>query len=359
MNISFTFKCLFLFFVCPVVGISQQNKPQRENANQLAVEQSPVASSQRRTELPGDLDSLFEITEIPFNFFNTKDLSINAGEGRLDSIEVLKALFPGPFFQDYYDWEDENVVVWGCSSCPKLRFEASSIEDPDRPWFDTLPYPFLNFTKCIRAFPYTESGKEKHAFFFNTSDDIPGSGRFHFGALGAAIFEKNNSEWILQSFTPVVCGEGRFNRADPPGHILQFGEYTFFELQGGYAEGAGAGYLYGGEHLFALHDGRVQRLFFDVDAHCKSYDTRLMHWKSKVLFQSSEPGNLPDIELITTGHFELNDDEHEIDLWKEISWWPGLQTYLGENTPADFEMRRLFHFDGATYKAVNCTYAKL
>lgn len=344
---------LFLLLLLYTLACKHTNSPPPELRS--AVTDSTVTMANKDfVQLPDNLDTL----EIPFNFFNYKKIVISPKDSILDSIEVLKTLFPGIYFKDYQDFKDQNLVIWSCKTCPKLRYE-SGLKTSEGFLYDALPHAFLNYTQCIGSFPYTELGEKKHVFFFNTSQGFPGSGRFQYGALGAAIFEENKATWVLQTFSPVVCGEGRFNVAESPDTVLQVAGRTFFELQGGYAEGAGSTYIYSGEHLFALHKGYVQRLFYDVYAHCKSYDPRLMHWKSQVQFEPSAGGNLPDIVLLTKGHFELNDDELEISFWQQIPWWPGLREYLGANVPADFLMTRKFHFDGKSYKMIHCSYSKM
>lgn len=303
--------------------------------------------------LPDNLDSL----NIPFNFFKKRDLVVSGD--RLDSIVVLKALFPGIFFKDYEYTEGANAVIWTCETCPKLRYESGTMDSTGRPYYEDFPAKWLNFTQCTGALSYTEDSVNKQVFFFNTGTDLPGSGRFVFGALGAAVFEKNEDLWRLDAFSPLVCGEGRYNKAEVPTTVLQYGNQTFFELKGGYAESPGASYIYSGEHLFALRNGRIERLFLDVYAHCRSYDERLMHWESKVEFVPAQH-QLPDILLMTSGHFEINDDQDEEQLWREnISWWPGLKAFLGKNVPSKFEMKRQFRYNGQSYKMIKHSYSKV
>jgi hypothetical protein len=325
------------------------NSCKQPDTNKTVSPSPPVKPLEEEFYFPSNLDTF----NIPYNFFKRKNAELIATGERLASVEVLKTLFPGIYFKDYSYMEEANVVIWTCETCPPIAYEEGLINR-----LDTIPHGFLNFTQCIGSLLYCENDVKKEVFFFNTGSDLPGSGRFSFGVLGAAIFEENKGKWQLQDFTPVVCGEGRFSRADAPDTILQFGNQTFFSLKGGMAEGAGASYIYVPQHLFSLHQGHLQRLFLDIFSNCTSYDTRLTHWASNVQFVPSNK-EFPDVLLVTNGYFELNNDNDEYQFWNnEIDWWPGLMNFLGKDIPCKFVVKRQFRYDGKSYKMANCQYFK-
>jgi hypothetical protein len=311
------------------------------------------------SQLPDDLDSL----NIPFDFFAERDIVLTANGTKLDTIAALKALFPGFYAQHLPYYENANVVVWQCQACPKSTYVSSSMTEADDLYqSDTFPLSFLNYTTVIGTLDYTEKQQQKTVVFFSTGSESPGSGRFAYGVLGAAVFRYEHPDnWRLETFTPMIVGEGSFNQAHPPERVIQYGDQTFFELVGGYANGGGASALYHGEHLFTVHKGGIRRVLYDVDAHFEVWAgeeerLRLMGWTSEVTFEP-RTNAFPDIVLVTKGHFELAPDE-ELPTWESISWWPGLQKFLGASAPCDFLMKRYFRFNGNEYNEVRCVYER-
>lgn len=283
---------------------------------------------------------------IGYNFFKPQQQIILAGDGDdFDSLAALKALFPGHFYS-MYDNDEANMVMWVCDSCPQVALDAKSFINEES-GVVTLPKTWANYTSVIGTLAYRDAGLSYRAVFFSTCDEYPGSGRFSPGILGMAIFQQNPGDWYLQAFSPAVAAEGGFMSASPPQKVIKTAGQTFFILDGGNANGAGAAYLYFDQYIFGLKNGVPVELLHDFDATCEAYEETLTHWKTELQVSSSK-AQFPDVDLVTTGNFDSTDQD-ERQWWENLSWWKALQEFLAGKPKTTFKMIRHYHYEGGAY----------
>ncbi len=282
---------------------------------------------------------------IGYNFFKPQQI-ILAGDGDdFDSLSALKALFPGRFYA-MYDNNEANMVMWVCDICPQVALDAKSFIN-EASELVGFPSAWANYTTVIGTLAYSEAGLFYRAVFFSTSDDYPGSGRFSPGILGIAIFQQNPGDWYLQAFSPHVAAEGSFKTAAAPKKVIKTPNQTFFVLDGGSANGAGAAYLYYDQYIFGLKNGLLVELLHDFDATCQTHEPTLMHWKT-ILQPAPTKAQFPDIDLVTTGNFDSTDKE-EITWCENLSWWKALQEYLAGKPKTTFKMIRHYKYENDQY----------
>lgn len=297
---------------------------------------------------------------IKSDFFSVSNLTIPVTGDRLDSIVVLKALFPGNFFHEYDEFPDNNTMIWVCEGCLKTVLKGYLSPVNEEIVMDTFPDKWANFTEAIGTLSYQENNVQKEAVFFSTAPDFPGSGRLEPGTLGIAIFEKRENKWLLNNFSPCVAAEGTFQSAHAPQHTVKAGNQTFFELDGGNANGAGASFLYYDKYLFGILHGKLSVLLNEYTTTCEHYDERMTHWATSVV-PIPDQQEFPDLLLITKGYLDIKgyeSDDFELEIWKEQPWWNGLEKYLNGQKISSFNVTRRYHFDGLQYVLAETTFGK-
>jgi hypothetical protein len=318
-----------------------------------------IAASLSAQDSPPEF--LPEARMIKSDFFSVSNLTIPVTGDELDSIVALKALFPGNFSRKYDGYPNNNTMIWVCKVCPKTVL-AGGIYMNEEALMDTFPDKWANFTEAIGTLSYQENNVQKEAVFFSTAPDFPGSGRLEPGILGIAIFEKRKNEWRLNTFSPCVAAEGTFQSADEPQHTVPAGNQTFFELDGGNANGAGASFLYYDKYLFGVLHGKLSVLLKEYSTTCENFDDRMTHWATSVV-PIPDQQEFPDLLLITKGYLDINgygidDFEFELEFWKEQPWWNGLEKYLNGQKNSSFNVTRRYHFDGLQYVLAETTFGK-
>ena len=284
--------------------------------------------------------------KIRYNFFQQKELSLPAKGDQLDSIAALKALFPGRFFRDFEYSEDANVVFWLCDICPKVKMETQYYDQVGQPEMLAFPDGFANFTNVVGTLSYLEKNIPHKAVFFSTAGDYPGSGRFWPGVLGIAVFKKNVAEWQLLAFSPNVVAEGTFSTAHAPQKVISGENYTFFELNGGNANGAGALYRYQEKFIFGVKNHLPVMLLHEADGACIASADQPTQWATDIQVEAGETA-FPDLNMITTGHYYKDTEEQE--LWKEISWLKKLLLQHTQKDSFEFKVIRQYRFNGGKY----------
>jgi hypothetical protein len=252
-----------------------------------------------------------------------------------DSLQALKYLFPGRFYENYGDYQLAPVMVWCCKDCPKKALALEMFDNA--PETDTFPNAWANFTEYIGRLAYTENGAARQALFFSTGTDYPGSGRFSGGVFSIAVFEKNGADWALQHFDPLVGVQGAFNRAEAPQSLLQqSGAPVLFVLKGGLANGPGAEINYTSLMLYSHKNNQFARVLNDpfADAYLQNGP---IYWKTQV--KPTDAGLL----CITRGTFGEAPDAELEQFWQtEIPWWKGMRAFQQQRGRKKVEIRRLY-----------------
>lgn len=271
------------------------------------------------------------------------------------AVESLWRLFPGsdlPSVRE--DTEGEAVSAWACPGCAQRRFPSGWGFEEDGTE-DSIVFPYqTNFTTILQ--PLRFQGQNEAEFLlvsFNTAEDWLRNGRFTYGILGLALFERQGGECFLRAFAPALDASGRMMRALAPDTVWNPTSKQPLLVLNAFQE-PGLSMLdywpmYAQLRVYTLIGGKFERILLEDDTECMNWsDVPGSVWSSTLALDPNG-GDFPDLTITRRGRFEWNVE------WKNEGFepfvLPGLEPYASAGRPFDFVMKTRFVFDGKTYQA--------
>lgn len=261
---------------------------------------------------------------------------------------LLHTFFPGS--KDIWgyatDAEDvQNLRLWSCSDCPKLRFKPMMFES-DSDFFE-FPYD-RNFTQLIQDDTFKDNnGQYYRLLSFSSQEDFPGSGRHVYGILGMALLQKQaDQSWKVLDFDPALDANGMYMRASAPQSILYAkDENLLFLIDDSHPCGPQmTDYFpcFTDNVIYAFRSGKLAKILKIDDVRCRNFGTpnvKGSEWDSKLSLEKSD-ASFPDLNVKQTGNLyfdEIEDFDYTL-LPQKVK----ALVRVGENIQFSYEARYRF-----------------